>query len=304
MKKLQRVFTSCVFVAVALMFAGCASKDGGASNEIKANSNKENGVVVNPTRVEILDWSYRAMGSPAQPEWLQPLVMYTNADAFKKVSGVDADRIVKYSHFTGKSETQALNLALGEMAYSLASELSMSILGKLEVGTGTKNQDEMNALRNYAVRVRADISGVREEYRFWQKSRTFDTVTNERSEPYYEYYVVYSLSKDAWDKFVRSYMANLVGDMIEGGVDESFVREVGALTSQLQEESDRKDRQQAEKELAAARAYIAQADAEAAKANQATAEASLAAKKLSAAEEEKVQAAQTARELMYASFLQ
>lgn len=301
MKKLEKIGMFAVAVIFAAsVFLGCASKDSGT---VSPNTNKANDVeVAVSTRMEIVDWANRAMGSPAQPDWLQSLTVFKNGSKFKSMAGISDERVVKYSSFTGKSEVQALNLAMAEFSWSLASELSSSLEGYLAAGTGTRNQHNMDALRNYAIRVKADIVGAREEARFWQKVNVIDKATG-KTDTQYIYYIVYSMDSAVWEAVVRKYMTELIGELVENNVDQTFIAEVGACYSRLVADADKKDQQQAEKELAAARAAQAQAEAEAAKANQATAEAAYAAKKLDAETEAKVQAAQQARELMYASFL-
>lgn len=301
MKKFMKIISVATIVLAMGMIISCGSTK--VENTQTANSNKDNNVSVVPnTKMEILDWCNRGLGSPAQPDWLQSLAIFKNGDAYKRMAGIDSSRVLKVSQFAGKSEVQALNLALGEFAWSLASELGMSIEGYLAAGTGTRNQHEMNALRNYAVRVHADIVGAREENRFWQKLRTTDEETG-KQEVIYNYWVVYSMDAQTWELVVKKYMTDLIGELVENNVDQSFIAEVGACYSKIVADADKKDRQQAEKELAAARAAQAKADAEAAKANQATAEAAYASKKLDAETEAKVDAAKKSRELMYASFL-
>ena len=302
MKKIMTTALKAVTVLALAALVSCGStKVEPAAQGPKSNS--ENNVVVAPvTKMEILDWSNRGLGSPAQPDWLQSLVIFKNGDAYKKMAGIDENRVLKTSSFTGKSEVQALNLALGEFAWSLAAELGTSLEGYLTVGTGTRNQHEMNALRNYAARVHADIVGAREETRFWQKLRTTDPETG-KQEIVYNYHVVYSMDAQTWELIVKKYMTDLIGELVENNVDQTFIAEVGACYSRLVADADKKDKLQAEKELAAARAAQAQADAEAAKANQAAAEAQYASKKLDAETEAKVDAAKKSRELMYQSFL-
>lgn len=291
MIKTKQSVTIVMSTLLVALCVGCGSTKL-ARNEVHApNSNEENNVTIDSTRVDIVDWSNRTLGSSAQPEWLQTLVLYGNARQFKNMFGVSDDRVVKPSIFEGKSEVQALNLALAEFSWSLSAELCQSIEGYLVAGTGTKRQDQMNALRNYAIRVHADIVGAREETRFWQKYNTVDKKTN-TTETKYVYYVIYSLDSRTWETIVKKYMTDLIGELVENKVDESFIAEVGACYSKIVSDADKKDREKAERELA----YIRSKQAEEKNSQDES-------KKFESSEDAKVKASQSARELVYASYL-
>ena len=302
MKKFMKTASVAAAVLALGMIISCGStKVESAPASQSFNSNEQNDVIVDTTQMYILDWTARSLGQSAQPQWLLNLAG-GNGSMFKKTFGIEDNRIAKLSIMDGKSEIQALNLAMAEFGWSLGFELGYKIIGKLAAGTGTYNQDQMSALRNYAMRIKATVVGAREETRFWQKIKVVDKNTKEENQ-YYRYSIVYSLDKNNWEAVVKHYMTELIGDLAEQNIDQSFLKEVGALYSEIVNEEDKIDEQKARKEIAAAQVIMAQADAETAKANQATAEAALAAKKLDADAQAKADATATARTALYARFL-
>ena len=297
MKKFMKIASVLATVLALGMIVSCGSTKVTETTGSQINSNNENNVSVATDNVMVIsDWTNRSLGIPAQPQWLIN-ISAGNGELFKKTFGVDENRIVKVSMMRGKSEIQALNLAMGEFGWSLGFELGYKIIGKLAAGTGTYNQNQMNDLRNYAIRIKANVVGAREEARFWQRLKTIDNKTK-KEEQYYQYNIVYSLDKNSWEAIVKHYMTELIGDLAEAGIDQSFLKEVGALYSEILNEEDKIDEQKAKRELAAAQAVQAKAESDAA-----IAQANLAAKKLDAEAQEKANSAAAARELMYQSFL-
>ncbi len=297
MKKFMKIISVAAVVLTIGMIMSCGSTKVAETTAPQISSNNENDVSATPDNYMVIaDWANRSLGVPSQPQWLVNLAA-GNGALFKKTFALDDNRIAKLSTMRGKSEIQALNLAMGEFGWSLGYELGTKILGKLENGTGRYNQDQMNALRNYAMRVKATVVGAREEARFWQRLKNIDKKTKEE-EQYYLYSIVYSLDKNSWEAVVKHYMTELIGDLAEAGIDQSFLKEVGALYSEIVNEEDKIDEQKAKRELAAAQAVQAKAESDAA-----IAQANVAAKKIEAEAQAKADAAASARQILYASFL-
>ena len=252
-------------------------------------------------KVVVVDWTDRALGEVQAPTWLKNM-RRGNSDTFKEMWGIDSDRVVKISMATGKTEAIAQALSRAGFAYTQAAELNQKVIGR--VGQGLNDAGQLEALFVAASETKADMTGLREETGFFQKVRTTNAETGEKTEKFI-YYTVYSMDKGTWDNLCKKYLMDVMGD---ADLTTETKKKVGALFSEMKEDADKKEAQkQAEEEalykaqMARLEAERAKANAEAAASNAETAKAGLKAKEMDAEEAKLKAAADEANEL--ASYL-
>lgn len=295
MKKTIVKFTGIAIICGSL-FSGCASapKSDPVNKTLVASASEIDKVVV-------VDWTDRVLGEVAAPTWLKNM-RRGNSDAFKEAWGITADRVVKLSMATGKTEATAQALSRAGFAYTQAAELNQKVIGR--VGQGLNDIGQLEALFVAASETKAEMTGLREETGFFQKVRTTNAETKQTSEQFI-YYTVYSMSKETWDALCKKYLMDVMGG---ANLETETQKKIGALFSEMKEDSDKKDAKKQTEEEALYKAQMArleseraQANADAAKANQATAEAALKAKEMDAKEQQTKAATEEAADL--ASFL-
>ena len=252
-------------------------------------------------KVVVVDWTDRTLGEVSAPTWLKEM-RRGNSDRFKEEWKVDSNRVVKVSMATGKTEATAQALSRAGFAYTQASELNQKVIGR--VGQGLNDVGQLEALYLAASETKADMTGLREETGFFQKIRTTNAETGEKNERFI-YYTVYSMSKQTWDALCQKYLMDVMG-----GTDltTETQKKIGALFSEMKEDSDKKDAQKQAEEEALYKAQMARleterakANADAAASNAETAKAALKAKEMDAKEAETKRAAEEAA--LLASYL-
>ena len=190
MKKTSLVLFFIVVVTI-FFITGCAS----TQNEdpvMKVEVATEDEI----DRVVAVDWTDRTLGEVSAPTWLKNM-RRGNSDTFKEMWGIDSDRVVKISMATGKTEAIAQALSRAGFAYTQAAELNQKVIGR--VGQGLNDAGQLEALFVAASETKAEMTGLREETGFFQKVRTTNAETGDKSEKYI-YYTVYSMDKETWDK--------------------------------------------------------------------------------------------------------
>lgn len=199
--------------------------------------------------------------------------------------GTDANRVVKVSMATGKTEATAQALSRAGFAYTQAAELSQKVIGR--VGQGLNDVGQLEAVYVAASETKADMTGLREEAGFFQKVRTTKAGTKEQSEQYI-YYTVFSMDKGTWDNLCKKYLMDVMGG---ADLTTETQKKVGALFSEMKADADKKDSaKQAEEEalykvqMVRLEAERAKANADAAASNAETAKAALKAKEMDAQE--------------------
>lgn len=274
---MKKVFVVCAAAALVLGMAGCASTK---SVDPTLKINVDDGV----DKVVVIDWTDRTLGEVAAPQWLKNM-RRGNSDTFKQQWGTDANRVVKVSMATGKTEATAQALSRAGFAYTQAAELSQKVIGR--VGQGLNDVGQLEAVYVAASETKADITGLREETGFFQKVRTTKAGTKEQSEQYI-YYTVYSMDKGTWDNLCKKYLMDVMGG---ADLTTETQKKVGALFSEMKADADKKDAaKQAEEEslykvqMARLEAERAKANADAAASNAETAKAALKAKEMDAQE--------------------
>ena len=252
-------------------------------------------------KVVVVDWTDRALGEVQAPTWLKNM-RRGNSDTFKEMWGTDATRVVKVSSATGNTEAEAQALSRAGFAYTQAAELSQKVIGR--VGQGLNDAGQLEALFVAASETKADMTGLREETGFFQKIRTTNAETGDKSEKYI-YYTVYSMDKETWDKICEKYLMDVMGNK---ELETETKKKVGALFSEMKEDADKKDAQKQAEEEAMYKAQIARLEAERAKSNAEAAasnaevaQAGLKAKEMDAEEAKLKEATDEANEL--ASYL-
>ena len=252
-------------------------------------------------KVVVVDWTDRTLGEIQAPTWLKNM-RRGNSDTFKELWGTDSTRVVKVSQATGNTEAEAQALSRAGFAYTQAAELSQKVIGR--VGQGLNDAGQLEALFVAASETKADMTGLREETGFFQKVRTTNAETGEKTEKFI-YYTVYSMDKGTWDNLCKKYLMDVMGD---ADLTTETKKKVGALFSEMKEDADKKEAQKQAEEDALCKAQIARLEAERAKANAETAEsiaetakAGLKAKEMDAEEAKIKAAADEANEL--ASYL-
>lgn len=274
---MKKVFVVCAAAALVLGMAGCASTK---SVDPTLKVNVDDGV----DKVVVIDWTDRTLGEVAAPQWLKNM-RRGNSDTFKQQWGTDANRVVKVSMATGKTEATAQALSRAGFAYTQAAELSQKVIGR--VGQGLNDVGQLEAVYVAASETKADMTGLREESGFFQKVRTTKAGTKEQSEQYI-YYTVYSMDKGTWDNLCKKYLMDVMGG---ADLTTETQKKVGALFSEMKEDADKKDAaKQAEEEslykvqMARLEAERAKTNADAAASNAETAKAALKAKEMDAQE--------------------
>ena len=295
MKKTGIILLLVSFI-VSISFMGCVSTLK-TDPTIKIEQAKEEEL----DKVVAVDWTDRTLGEISAPTWLRNM-RRGNSDTFKQLWGIDSNRVVKISMATGKTESTAQALSRAGFAYTQAAELNQKVIGR--IGQGLNDIGQLEALYVAASETKADMTGLREETGCFQKVRTTKAGTKEQTEQYI-YYTVYSMDKSTWDALCRKYLMDIMGTE---GLETETQKKIGALFSEMKEDSDKKEAQkQAEEEalykaqLARLEAEKAKSNAESAKATQAIAEAGLKAKEMDAKDAQTKAAVETASEL--ASFL-
>ena len=274
---MKKVFVVCAAAALVLGMAGCASTK---SVDPTLKVNVDDGV----DKVVVIDWTDRTLGEVAAPQWLKNM-RRGNSDTFKQQWGTDANRVVKVSMATGKTEATAQALSRAGFAYTQAAELSQKVIGR--VGQGLNDVGQLEAVYVAASETKADMTGLREEAGFFQKVRTTKAGTKEQSEQYI-YYTVFSMDKGTWDNLCKKYLMDVMGG---ADLTTETQKKVGALFSEMKADADKKDAaKQAEEEslykvqMARLEAERAKANADADASNAETAKAALKAKEMDAQE--------------------
>lgn len=287
---MKKVFVVCAAAALVLGMSGCASTKS-VDPTLKVNVDDD------VDKVVVIDWKDRTLGEVAAPQWLKNM-RRGNSDTFKQQWGTDANRVVKVSMATGKTEATAQALSRAGFAYTQAAELSQKVIGR--VGQGLNDVGQLEAVYVAASETKADMTGLREETGFFQKVRTTKAGTKEQSEQYI-YYTVYSMDKGTWDNICKKYLMDVMGG---ADLTTETQKRVGALFSEIKEDADKKDAaKQAEEEalykaqMARLEAERAKANADAAASNAETAKAALKAKEMDAQEAQTKVAAEEAANL-------
>ena len=222
MKKTKAIGAAAAAV-MALALAGCGTTKSVEDKRLPVEEARKDEI----DRVVVVDWADRTLGEVSAPTWLKNLTR-GNADAFKEQwTNVGADRVVKYSQATGKTEATAQALSRAGFAYTQAAELNQKVIGR--VGQDLNDLGQLEALSVVASETKAEMSGLREEAGFWQKIRTTNAETGAKSEKF-TYYTVYSMSKETWDKLCRKYLMDIMGG--EGLTTESQ-KKIGALFTEM-----------------------------------------------------------------------
>lgn len=262
MKKSLLKLTGFAFLC-ATTFIGCGSTP---KQETKPDSVKkvEEAKEEEIDKVLVVDWTDRALGEVSAPTWLKNM-RRGNSDTFKEQWSIAADRVVKISMATGKTEATAQALSRAGFAYTQAAELNQKVIGR--VGQGLNDVGQLEALYVAASETKAEMAGLREETGFYQKVRTINADTKAKSEQYV-YYTVYSMSKETWDALCKKYLMDLMGG---ADLETETQKKIGALFSEMKEDADKKDLKKQAEEEAAYKAQIARLEAERAKANADTA---------------------------------
>lgn len=287
---MKKVIFVCAAAALVLGMSGCASTKS-VDPTLKVNVDDD------VDKVVVIDWTDRTLGEVAAPQWLKNM-RRGNSDTFKQQWGTDANRVVKVSMATGKTEATAQALSRAGFAYTQAAELSQKVIGR--VGQGLNDVGQLEAVYVAASETKADMTGLREETGFYQKVRTTKAGTKEQSEQYI-YYTVYSMDKGTWDNLCKKYLMDVMGG---ADLTTETQKKVGALFSEMKEDADKKDAaKQAEEEalykaqMARLEAERAKANADAAASNAETAKAALKAKEMDAQEAQTKAAAEEAANL-------
>lgn len=287
---MKKVFVVCAAAALVLGMAGCASTKS-VDPTLKINVDDD------VDKVVVIDWTDRTLGEVAAPQWLKNM-RRGNSDTFKQQWGTDANRVVKVSMATGKTEATAQALSRAGFAYTQAAELSQKVIGR--VGQGLNDVGQLEAVYVAASETKADMTGLREESGFFQKVRTTKAGTKEQSEQYI-YYTVFSMDKGTWDNLCKKYLMDVMGG---ADLTTETQKKVGALFSEMKADADKKDAaKQAEEEslykvqMARLETERAKANADAAASNAETAKAALKAKEMDAQEAQTKAAAEEAANL-------
>lgn len=292
---MKKVIFVCAAAALVLGMSGCTSTK--VVQDPSLNVNVDDDV----DKVVVIDWTDRTLGEVAAPQWLKNM-RRGNSDTFKQAWGTDANRVVKVSMATGKTEATAQALSRAGFAYTQAAELSQKVIGR--VGQGLNDVGQLEAVYVAASETKADMTGLREETGFFQKVRTTKAGTKDQSEQYI-YYTVFSMDKGTWDNLCKKYLMDVMGG---ADLTTETQKKVGALFSEMKEDADKKDAaKQAEEEalykaqMARLEAERAKANADAAASNAETAKTALKAKEMDAQEAQTKAATEEAADL--ASYL-
>ena len=260
-KKLIKVMVAGTLFASLLSFAGCGSTPK-ADPTIKVNVDDD------VDKVVVVDWTDRTMGEISAPTWLKNMTR-GNSDTFKEQWSISADRVVKFSRATGKTEAIAQALSRAGFAYTQAAELNQKVIGR--VGQGLNDVGQLEALFVAASETKADMAGLREEAGFFQKVRTTNAETGAKTEQYI-YYTIYSMSKETWDALCKKYLMDMMGG---ANLETETQKKIGALFSEMKADADKKDAQKQAEEKRAYDAQMARLETEKTKAIEQTATAKL-----------------------------
>ena len=219
-------------------------------------------------KVVVVDWTDRTMGEISAPTWLKNMTR-GNSDTFKEQWSISADRVVKFSRATGKTEAIAQALSRAGFAYTQAAELNQKVIGR--VGQGLNDVGQLEALFVAASETKADMTGLREEAGFFQKVRTTNAETGAKTEQYI-YYTIYSMSKETWDALCKKYLMDMMGG---ADLETETQKKIGALFSEMKADADKKDAQKQAEEKRAYDAQMARLETEKTKAIEQTATAKL-----------------------------
>lgn len=210
-------------------------------------------------KVVVVDWTDRTLGEIQAPTWLKNM-RRGNSDTFKELWGTDSTRVVKVSSATGNTEAEAQALSRAGFAYTQAAELSQKVIGR--VGQGLNDAGQLEALFVAASETKADMTGLREETGFFQKVRTTNVETGEKTEKFI-YYTVYSMDKGTWDNLCKKYLMDVMGG---ADLTTETQQKVGELFTEMKEDADKKEAQKQAEEEALYKAQMARLEAERAKA--------------------------------------
>lgn len=292
---MKKVIFVCVAAALVLGMAGCTSTKVAQDPSLNVNENDD------VDKVVVVDWTDRTLGEAQAPQWLKNM-RRGNSDTFKQEWGTDANRVVKVSMATGKTEATAQALSRAGFAYTQAAELSQKVIGR--VGQGLNDVGQLEAVYVAASETKADMTGLREETGFFQKVRITKAGTNKQSEQYI-YYTVFSMDKGTWDNLCKKYLMDVMGG---ADLTTETQKKVGALFSEMKADADKKDAaKQAEEEslykaqMARLEAERAKTNADASASNAETAKTALKAKEMDAQEAQTKAATEEAADL--ASYL-
>lgn len=233
---------------LAVVFAGCVSSK---TEKVPIEDNKD------VDKVVVVDWENRTLGLPSNPDWLVEAVG-GNSSKLKEAFGISDDRVVKVSTAEGKTQAQAQTLSRAGFAYRQASELNQKVIGR--VGQGLNDVNQLEAFYLVASETKADMSGLREERGFWQKVRRTSADTK-KSDEYYVYHMIYSMSKESWDALCKKYLMEVMGG---ANLETETQKKIGALFSEMKEDADKKDLKKAQEEAALYREQIARLEAKSA----------------------------------------
>lgn len=260
-KKLIKAMVAGTLFASLLSFAGCGSIPK-ADPTIKVNVDDD------VDKVVVIDWTDRTLGEISAPTWLKNMTR-GNSDTFKEQWSISADRVVKFSRATGKTEAIAQALSRAGFAYTQAAELNQKVIGR--VGQGLNDVGQLEALFVAASETKADMTGLREEAGFFQKVRTTNAETGAKTEQYI-YYTIYSMSKETWDALCKKYLMDMMGG---ANLETETQKKIGALFSEMKADADKKDAQKQAEEKRAYDAQMARLETEKTKAIEQTATAKL-----------------------------
>lgn len=233
MKKTLRTLFLTSLVLCGL--AGCASTKQESVGKVETAADDEIDKIV------VVDWTDRTLGEVSAPIWLKNL-RRGNADLFKEQYGINSDRIVKISMARANTEAAAQALTRSGFAYSQAAELNQKVIGR--VGQGLNDNGQLEALYLAASETKVELSGLREETVFYQKIKTTNAITKE-VEYSYQYYTVYSMSKESWDNLVKKYLMDIMGGE---NLETETQKKIGALFTEMKEDADKKDQKKYEEE--------------------------------------------------------
>ena len=263
-KTITNVMVAGTLMALVLSLSGCATTKviSDPVNKVEVGSDDE------VDKVVVVDWTDRTLGEIGAPTWLKNM-RRGNSDTFKEQWGLDSNRVVKISMATGKTEATAQALSRAGFAYTQAAELNQKVIGR--VGQGLNDVGQLEALFVAASETKADMTGLREEAGFFQKVRTTNAETGEKTEQYI-YYTIYSMSKETWDALCKKYLMDMMGG---ANLETETQKKIGALFSEMKADADKKDAQKQAEEKRAYDAQMARLETEKTKAIEQTATAKL-----------------------------
>ena len=263
-KTITNVMVAGTLMALVLSLSGCGTTKVISAPVNKVEVDSEDDV----DKVVVIDWTDRTLGEISAPTWLKNMTR-GNSDTFKEQWSISADRVVKFSRATGKTEAIAQALSRAGFAYTQAAELNQKVIGR--VGQGLNDVGQLEALFVAASETKADMTGLREEAGFFQKVRTTNAETGAKTEQYI-YYTIYSMSKETWDALCKKYLMDMMGG---ANLETETQKKIGALFSEMKADADKKDAQKQAEEKRAYDAQMARLETEKTKAIEQTATAKL-----------------------------